>query len=317
MRGDGARPDDGYVLASVIGMMTVLLLVVPMVLAATMSTTGWATAQRASVQARAAAEAGIDIARAAFAAGGSWCGVGGTLSSSFTDPSYDVTVYSSSSGPATASGSPTCPTTGVRADDADLTEEFVEGDWREVVYAALAPGHSVSDLCHLTGAGSAFAGPVVIAQATRFDTRAACPTGISLGLGLRLDLGADAVLVADGITQTGDVEITASGASQHSLYLVDPWPDDPTATCDPLSTANGIDLAYGTWDQGPGAAVLLSTHRGARIASSPTGLAGQVDACTVDLPVAASLTHASVSDSAAIDVSGFAVWDLAYVRDRS
>lgn len=89
----------GAAMIAAIGIMAVLMIVVMTMSASTMNATGFATSTRAGVQARAAADAGIDAVRAKLMAGSYVC----TLSSASADLTYSANVaYTNSSGTAMA-----------------------------------------------------------------------------------------------------------------------------------------------------------------------------------------------------------------------
>ena len=109
LRGRG-RDDEGFALASVLGMTLLGALIIALMLTATLRSIGSTTATRASVQAKAAAQTGIDDVQAALAAGS--C-VSGTLTG--TDPAYTVTLHPSNGPDATASLPVACPTPSSRS----------------------------------------------------------------------------------------------------------------------------------------------------------------------------------------------------------
>lgn len=102
--------DEGFALASVIGLMLLGALIVSLMLTATLRSIGSTTATRASVQAKAAAQTGIDDVRAMLAAG--TC-VSGTVTG--TNPGYTVTLHPSNAADATASLPIACPSASSRS----------------------------------------------------------------------------------------------------------------------------------------------------------------------------------------------------------
>jgi hypothetical protein len=104
------QDDEGFALASVVAMMLLGAIIVTIMLTATMRTIGTTTATRASVQAKAAAQAGVDAARAMLDAG--TC-TAGTITG--TNPSYTVTLHPSTGQNATASLPIGCPTSTSRS----------------------------------------------------------------------------------------------------------------------------------------------------------------------------------------------------------
>ncbi|ACZ21707.1 hypothetical protein Sked_17800 [Sanguibacter keddieii DSM 10542] len=100
-------PDDGGALVAVIGIMVVLTILVSTIVTTSLFNVRMTTETRASVQARAAAEAGVDYVRAQIASGK--C-TSGTVSSPSGSPKFTVTIHPSSSGTATSSLPVGCPT---------------------------------------------------------------------------------------------------------------------------------------------------------------------------------------------------------------
>lgn len=100
-------PDDGGALVAVIGIMVVLTILVSTIVTTSLFNVRMTTETRASVQARAAAEAGVDYVRAQIASGK--C-TSGTVSSPSGSPKFTVTIHPSSSGTATTSLPVACPT---------------------------------------------------------------------------------------------------------------------------------------------------------------------------------------------------------------
>jgi hypothetical protein len=96
--------DEGFALASVISMMLLGAIIVTIMLTATMRTIGSTTATRASVQAKAAAQTGIDDVRAMLEAG--TC-ASGTVTGS--NPGYTAVLHVSTGTEATASDPVGCP----------------------------------------------------------------------------------------------------------------------------------------------------------------------------------------------------------------
>ena len=88
----GDYSQAGVAMIAAIGVMAVLMIVVMTVSAASISATGFASATRAGVQSRAAADAGIDAARAKLMDGKFVCKLPPT-----TNPAFDVTVAYTSS----------------------------------------------------------------------------------------------------------------------------------------------------------------------------------------------------------------------------
>lgn len=92
-----ARSQDGVAMIAAIGIMAVLMIVVVTLSASTLNATGFATSTRAGVQARAAADSGIDAVRAKLQGGSFVCTASGT------DPIFAATVtYLDSAGTAMA-----------------------------------------------------------------------------------------------------------------------------------------------------------------------------------------------------------------------
>lgn len=104
------QDDEGFALASVVAMMLLGAIIVTIMLTATMRTIGTTTATRASVQAKAAAQAGVDAARSMLDAG--TCSAG-TFTG--TNPAYTVTLHPSTGQNATASLPIGCPTSTSRS----------------------------------------------------------------------------------------------------------------------------------------------------------------------------------------------------------
>jgi hypothetical protein len=102
--------DEGFALASVIAMMLLGALIVTIMLTATMRSIGSTTATRASVQAKASAQAGVDAARSILDSG--TC-TSGTITG--TNPAYTVTLHPSTGQNATASLPIACPTSTSRS----------------------------------------------------------------------------------------------------------------------------------------------------------------------------------------------------------
>lgn len=100
-------PDDGGALVAVIGIMVVLTILVTTIVTTSLFNVRMTTETRAGVQARAAAEAGVDYVRAQIAAGK--CTTG-TVSSPSGSPRFTVTIHPSSAGTATSSLPAGCPT---------------------------------------------------------------------------------------------------------------------------------------------------------------------------------------------------------------
>ena len=100
-------PDDGGALVAVIGIMVVLTILVTTIVTTSLFNVRMTTETRAGVQARAAAEAGVDYVRAQIASGK--CTTG-TVTSPSGSPKFTVTIHPSSTGTATSSLPAGCPT---------------------------------------------------------------------------------------------------------------------------------------------------------------------------------------------------------------
>lgn len=199
------------------------------------------------------------------------------------------------------------------ASDPDITTGFTARSWSAAVAGSATPGTAA---CRMTAGGDAFATPIRVDVPTRFDTRTECPGGVTLGMGVWLELAADAVLVADGINQNGNIRITSADGRPHSLYLVDPWPDG-APTCTSTGTP-GINLTNGTWTQDPVTSVLLYSARPLHVGTSPT-ITGQVFGCTLSAANNMTLVYSPVgAGSLVVQPSPTArPWELQFIRDSS
>lgn len=108
------RRDEGVALVSVIGLMAVLGVMIVAIAGATMFTVGQTTMTRASVQAKAAAEAGIDQVRAMLADTTWTCPTGGTVSAAGDAP-FIVQIKVSTTSTADTRSTPGCPSTSTRS----------------------------------------------------------------------------------------------------------------------------------------------------------------------------------------------------------
>jgi cytoskeletal protein CcmA (bactofilin family) len=88
-----AEDDRGAAMAAVIGMLAMSLIVSTVVVGTVVTTTGYTTSTRASVQAQAAAEAGIAAARAGLIAGTCSARAGKYQNAAGVSPTYTATIW--------------------------------------------------------------------------------------------------------------------------------------------------------------------------------------------------------------------------------
>ncbi|WP_147463423.1 hypothetical protein [Cellulomonas triticagri] len=118
-------------------------------------------------------------------------------------------------------------------------DELQDMDWDTALEAASSG--TLSDSCVLSGELV-----FTVTTGTRIDTRTTCPTGLVFDGDVTFDLQGDLVLLIAGLTQRGSTQVVAPSDGFSALYVVEPWPDAPGATCDD-NGANGIHLESGAF----------------------------------------------------------------------
>lgn len=103
------RSERGSAMIAVIGVMALTAVVAMALGASALYSTGAASAARAGVQSRAAAESGLDVVAAGLSSGTLAC-ASGVVDARTSDPSFLVRLYTSTDGGTTWTSSPTCPT---------------------------------------------------------------------------------------------------------------------------------------------------------------------------------------------------------------